>query len=163
MNRAFREVALHIRTKIQELLLLVMLAAAAGLLTTAFPANRDFGAAASSWREKNREIWWQAHQLFGRDPEQLSASQRRDVERWCRCIHLLSLYKSNGLQALTDDECRQVTETLSDIWPNLEECDGYFTFTRPAGNGSLNRGKKVPIHRWMIFKALFFGPEKEMR
>jgi hypothetical protein len=90
-------------------------------LATHFPSHAGPQAEPSAWREKDWFFWYNAHQLFRRDPEQLSASELDDVRHWCECSRLADRCVKQGSDSLTDDERRLVVETLEDLCPNLEE------------------------------------------
>ena len=125
MKNALSDFAQRAHTTFLEGLLLVALGLLAMKFAAVFPADKHFGAASAS-SEKNPMLSWHAHQLFQRGPDELSEAELHDVERWCRCVELTARYLSNGLQSLTDDECRLLVETLSDLCPNLAEHRGYF-------------------------------------
>ena len=61
-----------------------------------------------------------AHQLYGRDPEQLGESQLESVQRWRSCLLIITKSYSGGLDSLTFDECQFVALTLEDLGPELE-------------------------------------------
>jgi len=101
---------------------------AAGLvayeLATHYPSSTKHGAGHSSWREKDWVVWHHAHQLFQRDPEELSESELEDVKQWCRCLVLVERYGRTGLSSLTNGECELLVETLEKLCPNLDENAG---------------------------------------
>ena len=75
----------------------------------------------SSWRERDWFFWYNAQQLYRRDPEELTKPQFESVKRWCRCLRLVDQYEQKGLNSMTDDECTLVVETLEKRCPNLQE------------------------------------------
>ena len=81
----------------------------------------------SSWRDKDWVVWYQAHQLYRRDPAELSKAELADVEQWCRCLQLYAKYLKRGLNSLTDDECRRIV-ALDKLCPSLQEHENLFPF-----------------------------------
>jgi hypothetical protein len=98
---------------------------AAGLvvfeLAMLYPSPATPARESISWREKDWFFWYNAHQLYRREPEELTKSQFENVTRWCRCSRLVDQYLEKGLKSLTDDECTLVVETLEKLCPNLQE------------------------------------------
>jgi hypothetical protein len=93
---------------------------AAGLISFELAARyRSQGE--NPWREKDWVVWYNAHQLYRRDPEQLSESELNDVEQWCQCLWLVDKHRKMGLESLTDDECKLLLETVDRVCPNIEE------------------------------------------
>lgn len=103
--------------------------AAVGLLALklafAFPATEKAGNASSSWRERDWRFWYQAHQLYQREPEELNRAEFENVQRWCRCLLLTAQHEAAGNDSLTGDECQFVEDVLGDLCPNLEKHGGY--------------------------------------
>ncbi|HWB08035.1 MAG TPA: hypothetical protein VG826_02235 [Pirellulales bacterium] len=104
-----------------EALSLTLLTVLAVVAAVVFPARkRDV-----SLRERDLVVYFQAHQLFQRDPEQLSETQLDDVKRWCRCLQLAARHETSGLESLDDDERQFVVRTLHAFCPDLDELPGY--------------------------------------
>ncbi|HWB11452.1 MAG TPA: hypothetical protein VG826_19635 [Pirellulales bacterium] len=80
----------------------------------------------TSWRDKDWLFWYNAHQLYRRDPDDLTEWQFENVKQWCRCSRLVDQYTNQGLNSLTEDECLLVVETLEKLCPHLEEHKALF-------------------------------------
>jgi serine/threonine protein kinase len=102
-----------------------------------YPSSRH----ASSWREKDWRVWYQAHQLFRGDPEELSESELEDVRQWIRCLGLLERYPNS----LTDAECELFIETLDKLSPNLHE---YANVYLPVYEACRRRLADAPSGAW---------------
>jgi hypothetical protein len=66
-------------------------------------------------------LWYEAHQIYGRDPEHLTDVQLANVKQWCRCAEIIDKYCADGLDGLSDHECRLAVEALPKRYPNLDE------------------------------------------
>lgn len=80
---------------------------------------------AESWHEKDWRMSFQAYQLYGRSPEELSRVEFDNVRRWCDCLTLIAKHEMSGTKSLTDDECQFVVDALDDLCPNLSQHGGY--------------------------------------
>src|SRR5579863_1337062 len=107
-----------------EILALTGLGLLAVQLAIAFPSARQEPAL---WRDRDYAVYYQAYQLFGRGPEDLSVSELHAVKRWSRCLWLVDKQQSSGVQSLTDEECEFVVEVLDDMCPDTDQ----FTRYRP--------------------------------
>lgn len=105
------------RVHFLECIVLIAVELVALTLAWHYPSPRH----ATPWYEKDWRVWFQAHQLFRRDPEELSESELEDVKQWCRCLTLNARYNETGLNGLTDDECVLVVETLEKRCPHPHE------------------------------------------
>lgn len=70
-------------------------------------------------------LWYEAHQMYGRDPDRLAAAQLENVKRWCRCAEIMEKGATHGLDSLSDHECRLVVESLPKRYRNLDEFPAY--------------------------------------
>lgn len=109
------------RGPLLECAVLVVLGLVAFQLATLYPSSTAPQPGYSAWHEKDWFFWYNAHQLYRRDPERLSESEFEDVRQWCQCVRLVERYVDQGPNSLTDDECQRVVETLANLCPNLEE------------------------------------------
>ena len=116
------------RVRALECAVLVAVGLAAFELATLYPSSpepiRPMSGGVpegSSWRERDWFFWYNAQQLYRRDPEELTKPQFESVNRWCRCLRLVDQYEQKGLKSMTDDECALVVETLEKRCPNLQE------------------------------------------
>jgi hypothetical protein len=105
-----------------EYIVLVVAASCALVIPRTWPVAGQ----AASWRERNWKVWYVAHQMYRRDPEELTEPQLDNVQRWCRCDKLCLQCVQAGIESLTDDECQFVAEVLWQLCPNLEEHLNYF-------------------------------------
>jgi|SRR5215469_10952423 len=105
-----------------EMLSLTALGLLALWLAIAFPAQRND---AASWRDRDYVFYFQAHELFQRDPEELSESQLHDLHRWCRCLNISGRQQVSGVQRLTDEECQFVVKVLDELCPNTDRFAGF--------------------------------------
>jgi hypothetical protein len=105
-----------------ETLSLVVLGFMAVKAALAFPAQ---GPGLVSLPKDDLVLRFQAHQLFQRDPEELSETQLHDVRRWYRCMQLATRHQTSGRESLNDEERRFVVDTLKEFCPDLEELAGY--------------------------------------
>jgi hypothetical protein len=98
----------------------------------------------SSWREKDWFLWYNAQQLYRRDPDELRNSELEAVRQWCRCLAIFGRHEKTGLNSLTRDECELVVETLQKLRPNLQEHDGF----RPFYEACRRRLADAPSGAW---------------
>jgi hypothetical protein len=70
-------------------------------------------------------LWREAQQIYGRNPSRLGAAQWAWVKRSCRCTQAMKKHAMQGLDSLTDDECRAVADVLPKRHPNLDEFPGF--------------------------------------
>ncbi|HEV3004858.1 MAG TPA: hypothetical protein VGX78_10375 [Pirellulales bacterium] len=71
------------------------------------------------------QLFYEAHQMYDRDPDRLNVKQLANVKHSCRCAQILRKYASCGLDSLSDDECRMLVEYLPKRYPNLDEFPAY--------------------------------------
>ncbi|HJT30945.1 MAG TPA: hypothetical protein VJ783_02680 [Pirellulales bacterium] len=98
-----------------------------------------------SWQEKDWRVWFQAQQLFRRDPEELSESELEDVKQWCRCLTLNVRYDKTGVNGLTDDECGLVVDALEKRCPKPHERAPYL----PIYKACCRRLADAPSGAWL--------------
>lgn len=108
------------RVHFLECAVLIAMALVALGLAWHYPSSHP----ATSWREKDWRFWYNAQQLYGRDPDELTESQFENVKKWCRCSRLVDQYHRDGLSGLTDEDCLLVVETLEELCPNLHKHAG---------------------------------------
>lgn len=105
--------------------------AAVGLLALglsfAVPAGDEASTHSRLWRERDWQIWFQSHQLYQREPEELSQTEIENVQRWSLCLLLVAQHEAAGNDSLTGDECQFVVDALGDLAPNLEKHGGYLS------------------------------------
>ncbi len=126
MSNSVYDLAHRARSICSEWLLLLLVGLAACWLALAYPAQHRSGSAATSWREKNWVLWWNAQQMYQREPDELSEGEMRNVEDWCLCLALIDRYRNAGLRELTDEECQFVMVTLGALCPDLAQHASYF-------------------------------------
>ncbi len=73
---------------------------------------------------------YEAHQLYGCDPEELGTVQLARVKRWCRCVQSINRYAASGLDSLSDEECHDIVELLPKRYPHLEEFPAFVEIVR---------------------------------
>ncbi|HEV3021449.1 MAG TPA: hypothetical protein VGX76_03245 [Pirellulales bacterium] len=76
------------------------------------------------------QLFYEAHQMYGCDPDRLNVKQLANVKHSCRCAQILRKYASCGLDSLSDDECRMLVEYLPKRYPNLDEFSAYIDILR---------------------------------
>ncbi len=119
MTNVLGDLVRRVRGACNEWALLLLLGLVAIKLVVVFPADHRFNATGTSWQERDRNLYWQASQLFGRDPERLSEAELHNVKDWCRCLALAAKHRTTGFDNLTDDECQFVVDTHDRLAPIL--------------------------------------------
>jgi hypothetical protein len=104
---------------------LVAIGLVAWKLAVADPVDHAADGSPADRRVRDYLVYFHAHQLFQRGPDELNEDELDDVNRWCRCLRLMTLHQTSGVDCLTIDECRFVIDALDDFWPDLREYAGY--------------------------------------
>jgi hypothetical protein len=126
------------------MLLLTAIGLVALRLAIAFPTERGD---AVPWRDRDYILYYQAHQLFRCDPEELSESQLHDLDRWCRCVRITGRLEASGVQTLTDEECQFVLQVLDELCPDTELFAGFAPIYESCARSLAQRRSAVASNR----------------
>jgi hypothetical protein len=127
-----------------EILSLTALALLAIELAIAFPAQRRDEILAPAL---DYVLYFQSHQLFQCDPEQLSERELNDLKQWCRCLRLTTRHDVSGVQSLTDEECQFVVQTLDDLCPDTAPFAGFRRIHQSCRQSLDHRQAAIASHR----------------